>query len=380
MNFKELKDTRDAEGMIWFLNTICDNPQRYSKMSLAVMTCFLDWGLIDQVALLLESNGITVDTVEDVDKGIILTRYLLATEQVDDAVSLFERMINRGQTRKRQISLIVEHTQSVEIYVNHLLPYFTPDATDIVSVMDSGDPDTIIRPVVGQPIFFTEMDNVLMFEGVTAPDSYQLVKMPIDTDTLEQNILEIFEGKECEVEGTYDVVIDGANVMCYGDRKFSKDSYTKLDRMIRALSRQFDRILLVLHRRHLDTKKVKKMGVDKLVNSWNSNQKLTVKKTPYNMNDDWYSIIAALRSYPCYLVTNDQFRDHVNKFSFSDRRLNMLREWRTDYGLEYTFGKKFSQVTLQVPPEFSHRIQKSDNGYYLPTEDSNVWFFVPITE
>ena len=95
----------------------------------------------------------------------------------------------------------------------------------------------------------------------------------------------------------YTVVIDGCNVL------FSKHS--SLDGIIQNLLNLGEDILVILHSRHIYYPKYN----------------INIFRTPPNICDDYYTIIAFLVKENVKIISNDKFSDHIEKFKLNNLKI-----------------------------------------------------------
>jgi hypothetical protein len=165
-----------------------------------------------------------------------------------------------------------------------------------------------------------------------------------------------------------DYVIDGANVL-FSKGNITLEGYMRLDALIQTLKKTTNNYLIVLHNRHFSYNGKDCKHIKKICSKWVNSGKCC--STPRGLDDDWFSIMAAMMYYPCNIITNDQFRDHT--FYISDK----LKHWRLDYGIEYSFvGNR--KCVLSYPPTYSRVIQynKESDKYFIPIDDNIHWIEV----
>eukprot|EP01018_Ginkgo_biloba_P016085 Gb_37044 [translate_table: standard] len=82
--------------------------------------------------------------------------------------------------------------------------------------------------------------------------------------------------------------------------------------------------------------------------------------TPTGSNDDWYWLYAAVRC-KCFLVTNDEMRDHLFELLGNE----FFSKWKERHQVRFTFSKYGPQ--LHMPPPYSIVIQESERGsWHIP--------------
>lgn len=115
--------------------------------------------------------------------------------------------------------------------------------------------------------------------------------------------------------------------------------------------------LVVLHNKRLQALK-QNSSDQKLLEEWLAQGVLYA--TPNGSNDDWYWLYAAVK-LKCYLVTNDEMRDHIFELLGS----SFVLKWKERHQVHYTFVK--GNLKLQMPPLYSSVIQESEKGtWHVP--------------
>jgi hypothetical protein len=137
-------------------------------------------------------------------------------------------------------------------------------------------------------------------------------------------------------------IIDGANVLFSGGEQLLHSIVGQL--------RTQGSVAVVLHKRHQI--------------NFTLDPRVTFIRTPYGVNDDYYSLALAIKESR-YLVTNDQFRDHVYQIS------PLIKRWQKTAVIRFSLNGD-----LKMPPPYSHCIQATDEGVFVPTENPMLWLQV----
>ncbi len=359
-----------------------------------IINLFLECKEIDYISQLIDLN-----VFDPVSNKILSTRYYLETGDVESAVNLLTVSVPE---RKRQVILVVEHLVSTnlqerawEIYKKYSLALYPVDSNDLELF---GYNHNLLENIVGKPIFaptsILDKETVCFGAGAGAgtgsgagsasvfKESFipkindtRLKKIgftetEIDTilDSLSSKIpRKIYASYKKQFSG-YEYVIDGANVLFSGKGKINLESYQRLDSVIKRIEQCTNKYLIVLHERHFKYTGRDRAKITRICNSWKDGN---ICSTPKKLNDDWFAIMAAMMCYPCYIVTNDQFRDHV--YYVSDK----LKHWKLDYGVGYEFVGRM-ECKLAYPSSYSRVIQVSEEGteYYVPVDNSDTWIVV----
>ena len=148
---------------------------------------------------------------------------------------------------------------------------------------------------------------------------------------------------------SYNVVIDGGNILHSYKGKLNDRSYHNLKNMMNEVIEPF---LLILHLRH-------KKKYLKIVGSG-----YPVIFTPYKSNDDIYIIIASLLN-KSKIITNDNFGDHNAIYSNDN---NYLRYYFDEKIINYSFDRKYSFDK----PKYS-MVRLIDEKILIPSEKNGFY-------
>ncbi len=146
-----------------------------------------------------------------------------------------------------------------------------------------------------------------------------------DNQTQEDR-LKIWNQFESFLEGSYQqsqgdkkkiIIVDGANIGYYKQNYPGAPlyvNYHQINRLIEQLTRYHDYFpIIILHARHLlpaiDSRKSPEEyeQVHAILGGWRKAGYLYA--TPKGFNDDWFWMYASIK-YQCYIITNDDMRDH----------------------------------------------------------------------
>eukprot|EP00262_Sarcandra_glabra_P020153 TRINITY_DN7928_c0_g2_i1.p1 TRINITY_DN7928_c0_g2~~TRINITY_DN7928_c0_g2_i1.p1 ORF type:complete len:216 (-),score=29.13 TRINITY_DN7928_c0_g2_i1:264-911(-) len=92
-----------------------------------------------------------------------------------------------------------------------------------------------------------------------------------------------------------------------------------------------------------------------LIEKWKNAD--TLYATPSGSNDDWYWLYAAIKC-KCFIVTNDEMRDHIFQVLGND----FFPKWKERHQVHFSFGK--SSPEFHMPPPCSIVIQESEKGHW----------------
>ena len=159
----------------------------------------------------------------------------------------------------------------------------------------------------------------------------------------------------------YDMVIDGANI---GFFKKGKDSGKNLDYrqiksfVIESVSSGYNP-LLILHSRHNNGGNELKEILEVCPNYF---------FTPKGMDDDIFWLYASLMKSGCYLLTNDELRNHLFYMNLGDKFVDWKMYSRVTYDL-----RNGRDIIFNTPKKYMEKVHYdySDNGLYIPYEKMN---------
>lgn len=202
----------------------------------------------------------------------------------------------------------------------------------------------------------------------------QLVRVDIDTEETEkfaQSVASLAmerEVKTCFAEfqvwldehADFEAIVDAANIGLY-QQNFAEGGFSvsQLDAVVNELYNrsQGKWPLIVLHNKRLRAL-MDRPSERKLLEEWVAQGILYA--TPNGSNDDWYWLYAAVK-LKCFLVTNDEMRDHI--FELLGR--SFFLRWKENHQVKYTFVK--GCLKLQMPSPYSLVIQESEEGsWHVP--------------
>jgi len=349
-----------------------------------------DWSSVQD---LLNVKSINLETIDDLETGIVLINCLLSQDEPDPdmAVAVLEKLHGIGKIRKKHVTLVSNYYKEKRDWLKtHMLfqkyhVLYTLDTADLDWIFDEHVPAEI-RSVVLEH-FCKEQSPVqtqleLELESLVEADELNLNKIPFTESECKTILgkLPIPKG-QLKIETQPDdklIVVDAANVMFYNYHKgIQPQSYYQLNNIVKCLQETYPgyHIILVMHQRHFKLGKYEKGPqswssrdldkVERIIDEWYCNTHVGVYKTPYGQNDDHYSIYIAIQ-HNCPLVTNDKFMDHINK-------IGLLKVWRSEMIVGYDIAKGSVKPQLVLPLNFSCRHQSDATNYYIPTNDPQLW-------
>lgn len=378
-NINKLFKESDVPGIFAWLSDNRDNKSFKNYLN-RYLNILLDNKDIENSIKLFETFNINPTKTNDKQLGILLIRYNCMIENPDIALSIYDNLGSKNR-RKRHLSIIIntlvkskDYETAYSIFQGFLVNQYPIDVEDLVMFWNT----EFIRSICEEAISFDlEVPHVLVQpEDRKTPSSLNKFSLTEkEKNKLLESIGDQFEKKNNRTLfdnfisniHTVDIVIDGANVLFYGDRSITPASYIRLDLVIREF--QNKNILVVLHERHFNIRKQKwsnaeKKNVNDILNEWK--KKDIFYKTPRNFNDDWYAIIAGIIGNS-YILTNDNFNDHVfGAFDVQRNGRNVFRRWKTENGVFYRFKNNNKVVEFDFPKTYSNEIQKIEDEIYVP--------------
>lgn len=164
----------------------------------------------------------------------------------------------------------------------------------------------------------------------------------INYNNLTETIIKYIKGKygelglikflKCIPREKYDIVFDGNNILLNKQGKFNTKSYIKLVKLYNDCIKKGLNPIVFIHIR-----------IIKIIKKNNINIKLNYISTPYNYNDDWFSLYYAIKNN-VELVSRDIYRDHINKFD-TEKNSDLLKIFLTHKKLNIT--KDFENIVFE---------------------------------
>jgi len=180
----------------------------------------------------------------------------------------------------------------------------------------------------------------------------------------------------------FNILLDGANIMFFIDRKISINGYNRLNTIYKHMLETGKYPLVILHQRHydyLDKSGLSKNDIDKvkeIYKKWENEGNLYL--TPHKMNDDWFFLYGSVYKKNCMVITNDHLRDHIFKISEKTIHNDILKKWIDRRVIRYNFKYQdyinTKTLKLKFPLEYSKKIQKIKSDWYFPI--NNKWIIV----
>jgi hypothetical protein len=319
----------------------------------------------------------------------LMVEYYLTIEDYTNFTKLFQSLVDSGKIKKRNILLYVNHLISLDkiedafaIFRELLVGKFPITSSNL---------EFICSYQVGHSLLEFYQKSLVKIQQPSSLPSYPvvnnccsncnqpLIKIDFDQNEKKQiaNLLQklikpkVFKKYVNKLSGkTYQIVIDGANVLYYGQGKIDRKSYHKLIQLIDYLTENVtSEVLLVLHKRHFRNEMVKKYG--DLISE--IKLKCEILATPPGHNDDWYIILASLLKN-AEIVTNDKFRDHEFQLKSSDQselvlQKSLIANLVDDKTRNYSFIN--DDIFLESKKHYSNRIQNINDLWHVPCTDES---------
>lgn len=367
---------------------------------------FLDKRNLKFAENLITSNQEIFSCFDSNNVYTLMLRYNLYGKKIVPALDIFKKLIKTKIYHKRHLFLFINYYQeegNIDSMISFFLQYWnrkfkiTSDDIDffLLYCRKNKSFGKILNIFLGSPIRVSikcEQEFSVTKEEYTCP--YTDISLGKKTFTDEEIILlkkytqesinkqkkdkTFFEKASLQFKKyNYDLVIDGANILHSVNGKISVRSYHRLLNSIEYLSKT-NKVLLILHQKHFnlnfdwseETKKDIRNSLKYL------NKICYVYKTPSNVNDDLFFLLACFIKKQCYLVTNDLLRDHIFKSSN-----DLIKTWFSDYVLQFKYNHKYSNfLEVEQPNPYSVRIQSSQkNIYHIPKKDGS-WICIDLND
>jgi hypothetical protein len=123
-------------------------------------------------------------------------------------------------------------------------------------------------------------------------------------------------------DNDFDLVVDGANVGHLTTHGNDIDVKFLQKTLIDVVSKTNKNVLLILHQRH--TTKFRQVTLPTEISNH-----VNIYFTPCNVNDDWFWLYASLSKH-CFILTNDQSRDHACRIAYQ----NEIKRWEQFYQIK----------------------------------------------
>jgi len=308
-----------------------------------------------------------------------------------DALRIYHS-IPQNERKKRFIVVIFNEIAKTDIYtafnllVNEIYNKFVITEDDIKKVYHIENIDKILQIMSDNEIiiednsFFISMGILINIDSkICGNCNHELKKFNLtleEVNSLKMNLqfeyldklpnkdFALKEINELDIflkKNTFNVFIDGNNVLFFRDRKVNIDSYRRLKIIYNHLQ-VFNKPLFFFHQRHRDN--IKMLGkhaaeANEIING------LPIYFTPYRMNDDWFFIWAGITNPDSLVMTNDMLRDHIFKISDENIISNTLSTWINNNIIRYELVD--NEYQLIYPKECSMKIQKCSDIWHIPT-------------
>ncbi|KAF9616477.1 hypothetical protein IFM89_029774 [Coptis chinensis] len=194
---------------------------------------------------------------------------------------------------------------------------------------------------------------------------------PIETENFAKSVASIASKRErsssfqnfekwLDYYGPFEAVVDAANVGLFSQRKFSTSKVNAIVNGIRQKLPSKKWPLIILHNKRVTGSKMDEPANKFLLEKWKNADALYA--TPTGSNDDWYWLYAAIK-FKCFLVTNDEMRDHIFQLLGND----FFPRWKERHQVRFSFSDGGPEFNM--PPPCSVVIQESEKGHWhIPVE------------
>lgn len=285
-----------------------------------------------------EIKNIIQDLIQDIEynhSGIIsnILVYYIKTHNTNKVEEMLKYSL-----KKRDYLHICEYfydTKGVDIF-KHILNKFDWEIKDI---------DYMIEHKLYKLLYC--MENIYAETSFISNSNYigEYKRNIIDTKEIYDYLLRNNINMEYINTKKYDIIIDGCNVI------FSSKLYTPMELINKYVSllKEYS-VLLVIHKRH--RKKLSDLSVD-------------VCYTEYKMNDDLFILKYYCLFGDSYILTNDEFNDHLHGMSKQTKEILHNKCIR------------YNNFTIYFPIN-SKCIQIKGDNIYIPVKQSNLFYEINV--
>jgi len=163
--------------------------------------------------------------------------------------------------------------------------------------------------------------------------------------------------KQMLEQNNFDIVVDCANIAY----QFGNINIKTIQKAVNSVLNKINKkILLVIHQRHINE-------IHQLETTYKNNNYIVIFTAPINTNDDWFWLYAALYNN-CFVVTNDQSRDHACMTSYQTE----LKKWFEYYQVKINEnGCLPEQILMSKNSVLSSGIVLEQNIFHIITS-SNI--------
>ena len=332
-------------------------------------------------------TNINLKNLDNFGMNHLMIEYFLAINDSENFSILFHSLIEKGMIKKRNILIYINHLLSsnkvinaFSIFEDLLIGKFPITSSDLELICYYSHGRRLLTNYKKSLIKInipTNLETSQVIQNTCSNCNHLLTK--IEFDKIEQSkimsLLENLIGQEYYKKTVtslnnikYKTVIDGANLLYYGQGNINKYSYQKIILMLDFLNDT--NVLLILHKRHFRNEMVRKYGdlIEQI------KRKCSIFETPYNQNDDWYIILASIMNN-ADIVTNDKFRDHDFKLKSSDKtdlilQKSFIIQMVDDLTYNYQIDS-YKNILLEDKKYYSNRIQYIGGRWHIPCSDGS---------
>lgn len=392
---KALLETKDVNSILAYFHT--QTPANVKRIATRVLNVLLDLGAYAETESVWVAANIDPLKISTVDWGVLSTRYLIGVHRVEDAVRVYECLYSLDQTRKRLLLLLMcefirtkKYERCVAFYFSYMITKYVVESSDLelFLTMPHQYYQPILKTLCKLPLIINPpVDQHVhpVFAPPKCPDGGELTLIAFTEQESKEMIALVHEvllqSKTQVLFNSYPptFVLDGANILYYGERAITINSYKRIDTVIRELLHRGATVQLVLHVRHFkrrnDWSASDQQRMQQYINKWR--QTIQVYETPQGANDDWFAIASAIQSNS-YIITNDKFRDHICSLAPYSKRFNLdlFAQWCKEYVLHYEMTQNNETVQIFSASKWTERIQESSSSFYIPMTTGN-WIQIP---
>jgi hypothetical protein len=148
----------------------------------------------------------------------------------------------------------------------------------------------------------------------------------------------------------YKYILDGGNILYSNKGKLNNNSYKTLLNIYNNYSKK-DKTLIILNKKH-----------QKFINNINNinTKNYNIYFSPYKENDDLYILYFSLLN-KAFIVSNDEYSDHIDKYSIKEPNMNFLKIY-----LEEKLINHIINNNNHITNNFTKVVQINDKSIYIP--------------
>jgi hypothetical protein len=148
----------------------------------------------------------------------------------------------------------------------------------------------------------------------------------------------------------YKYVLDGGNILYSNNGKINNLSYNKL---LKFYNLHKNESIIILNKKHFN-----------IINKNPKFKNVNILYTPFNINDDLYILYYSLIN-KAFIITNDEYSDHIDNYSIKLPNLNFLKVYLDEKLIKY--NNNIINVNI-----YSKVVQIIDDVIYIPCKKNYI--------